>query len=289
MSKGAKSPGQTTASRFLFRVTPRLATLPFRCTIPRTMPTPVMHLALAEEILRGDALSPSARRLLIQQRGSFLLGNTAPDVQTISGQTREETHFYAIPRTADRPAHEALFAAHPVLARAEPFPPAQAAFIAGYIAHLLLDELWLDDIFRRYFLPDWSPLRERLFLHNVLRTWMDRQDQQRLNGSVAAALRKAQPQGWLPFVNDEYLRAWRDWLVEQLGPGRSVQTAEVFAQRMGVPTADVEAVLESPQQMEVRVFCHIPQTALQFFHDTGYARSVALIGQYLAFVSLVHS
>jgi len=254
------------------------------------MPTPVMHLALAEEILRGDALPPAVRRLLTWQRGPFLLGHTAPDVQTVSGQTRDETHFYTIPRTSDRPAYEALFAAYPVLAHAKSLPPAQAAFVAGYAAHLLLDELWLDDVFLRYFWQDWDTrrdkprarvLRERLFLHNVLRTWMDRQDQQRLNDSVATALLEAEPQGWLPFVGDNHLRAWRDWLVGQIGAGGSVQTAEVFARRMGVPVAEVEAVLQSPQQMEERVFRHIPRAALQAFHDAGYARSVALIAQYL--------
>jgi len=250
-----------------------------------------MHLSLAEEILCGDALPSAVCRLLIQQRGPFLLGHTAPDVQTLSGQHRDATHFYAIPRTPPpapplrgegrRPAHETLFAAHPGLASAETLPPPQAAFVAGYISHLLLDELWLDDIFRRYFLPDWGPLRERVFLHNVLRTWMDREDLQRLDGSVVTALRGTEPRGWLPFVRDEHLRAWRDWLVEQLGPGRSVQTAEVFARRMRVSVAEVEAVLSSPRQMEERVFRHIPRAALRAFHDVGYERSVALIGWYI--------
>ncbi len=250
-----------------------------------------MHLVLAEEILRGDALPPAARRLLIQHHGPFLLGNIAPDVQTVSGQMRAETHFYTISRTPPpahplredrgRLAYEMLFAAHPMLARAELLPPAQAAFVAGYIAHLLLDELWVETIFRRYFLQDWAPWRERAFLHNVLRTWMDRRDQQRLNGNVATALRGAEPQGWLPFISDEHLRVWRNWLVEQLGPEQSVRTAEVFAQRMGVSAAEVEAVLRSPQQMEKRVFCHVSQAVLQSFHDTGYEHCVALVARYL--------
>jgi len=249
------------------------------------MPTPVMHLALAEEILGGDALPAAVRRLLIQHRGPFLLGNTAPDVQTVSGQRREETHFYAIapPRQGERrrAAHEALFATHPALARADLLPPARAAFVAGYVAHLLLDELWLDDIFWPYFLQDWAPWPERAFLHNVLRTWMDRQDQQRLNGTVALALQEAEPQSWLPFAGDEHLRAWRDWLVEQLGPGHSVQTAEIFARRMGVPATEVEAVLSSPQQMDDRVFRRIPQAVLRSFHETGCERTVALVTHYL--------
>jgi hypothetical protein len=246
------------------------------------MPTPIQHLALAEDVLRGRDLPVAVNALLNAQRGPFLLGHTAPDVQTVSGQTREETHFYAIPRATERPAHETLFAAHPTLAHAEALPLAQAAFIAGYIAHLLLDELWLDDVFLRYVAgQEWGTRRERSLLHNVLRTWMDRQDLQRLNGSVPAALRQAEPCAWLPFVSDEHLCAWRDWLVEQLGPGREVQTAEVFARRMDVPVAEMEIILRSSQRMEEHVFSHIPRAALQNFHDAGYARSVDLIIWYL--------
>lgn len=244
------------------------------------MPTPSTHLGLAGKILRGDDLPPDIRRLLMPQHAPFLLGHTAPDVKTVSGQRREESHFYSIPRTSDRPAYRALFDDHPSLAHADELPPAQAAFIAGYIAHLLLDEIWLHEIFQRYFLKDWGLLRERLFLHNVLRTWVDFQDQQRLNGSIATALREAEPRGWLPFVEDKHLREWRDWLVRQLGPGQTMQTAEVFAQRMGMSAADVHAVARSPQQMEARVFCHIPRAALGSFRRAGYARSVALITRY---------
>jgi hypothetical protein len=245
------------------------------------MPTPFMHLALAEEVLQGDELSRTASNLLHQQRGPFLLGNTAPDVQTVSGQARIESHFYTLPRTTDRPAHESLFATHPALAQPAELPPAQAAFVAGYIAHLLLDELWLDDIFLRFFSEDWASRRQRAFIHNVLRTWADRQDRQRLNGTVAAALYEAEPQRWLPFVDDDNLRAWRDWLIQQLSPGQDTHTTEVFAQRMGVSTTDIEALLSSPDMMAAQVFSRVDQAALRSFHDTGYARGIALINRYL--------
>jgi hypothetical protein len=51
---------------------------------------------------------------------------------------------------------------------------------------------------------------------------------------------------------------------------------------MGVSVAEMEAVLMSPHQMEQRVFCRIPRTALQSFYDIGYARSVASITRYIA-------
>lgn len=249
------------------------------------MPTPFMHLASAQEILADDppsGMSPArVSRLLNEQRGAFLLGQTGPDVQTVSGQARDETHFYAIPRTSRRPAYQALFAAHPRLARVDELPPPQVAFIAGYIAHLTLDEIWLEDVFLRYFAGDRETWRERAFAHNVLRTWMDAQARRRLDQAVTAALRSAEPDDWLPFVADVHIRRWRDWLIEQLTPGHHAQTAEVFAQRMGVSAAEIEAVLRAPEQMEARVFRRIPRAALQTFHDAGQARSVALIKRYV--------
>ncbi len=246
------------------------------------MPTPFTHLALAEEILRDGDLIPAARRLLTAQRGPFLLGNTAPDVQTVSGQPRHTTHFYRIPPTGERPAYETLFATHPALARAADLPPAQAAFVAGYIAHLLLDEMWLFAIFRRYFLGDWAPRPERHFVHNVLRTWLDRQDQAQLDGDIGGTLRRVEPHAWLPFVGDEYLRAWRDWLAEQLEPGHESQTAAVFARRMGRSPEEMEAVLRSPALMDERVFGRVSPATLDAFRREGRERSARLINRYLA-------
>ena len=232
-------------------------------------------------MLCQDDLSPNARRLLDRWQGPFLLGHTAPDVKTVSGQKREASHFYTIPRSSDRPAYLALFDTHPGLARVDALSPSQAAFIAGYVAHLLLDELWLDCVFQRYFLQDWGPLAERLFLHNVLRTWVDLRDQARLNGTAAQVLQQAEPDGWLPFVDDEYIRRWRDWLVEQLTTGHRMETAKVLADRMGIPAEEVEAVVQSPEQMERRVFQHFPRSAMEAFRERGSRQSVRLVEWYV--------
>jgi len=240
-----------------------------------------MHLALVTEILAGDDLPLFIKRMLTAQRGPFLLGNTAPDVQTVSGQDRFETHFYTLPPTSDTPAQEAMFAAYPELAEAARLPAANAAFVTGYIAHLALDELWLRQIFLPFYRESPLPWPERALQHDLLRTWLDRQDLARLNGHTVLALQQAVPERWLPFVSDESLTSWRDWLVRQLRPGQHVQTAEVFARRMGIPAEEMEAVLASPQQMSERVLKHIPEGALQRFRETGHTRTVDVIVRYL--------
>jgi hypothetical protein len=144
------------------------------------MPTPIQHLALAEKLLSDSTLSASIRDRLIDQRAAFLFGNTAPDVQTVSGQLREATHFFAIPLKTDRAAHLEMFEHHPALASARSISPAHAAFIAGYICHLALDVLWVRDIYQPHFGPQakWATPHERSVYHNILRAWCDQNDQQ---------------------------------------------------------------------------------------------------------------
>lgn len=211
-----------------------------------------------------------------------MLGHTAPDVRTVSGHSREACHFYTVPRTSDRRAHKALFDAHPSLECASLLSRPRAAFVTGYIAHLLLDELWLDEVFQSFVQGDWGSMGERLFLHNVLRMWVDRRAQEALNGDVRRLLGSAEPCDWLSFVDDGHLCLWRDWLVEQLAPDHGMETVEVLAGRMGVSPAEIEAVVRSPEEMERQVFRHVPRSALRDFQERGYAQSVALVDGYLA-------
>jgi hypothetical protein len=216
-----------------------------------------------------------------------LLGHTAADVQTISGQKRSETHFYRLPHgpdpleKPDTPAHEILVARYPALGEACSLSPSQAAFVAGYLAHVLVDELWLHTIFLPYFRYGEEPWPERSFRHNVLRTWLDRRDHLRLNGSVADSLLEAEPARWLPFVRDEALRSWRNWLVDQLGPGKELQTAEVFAQRMGRSADEIEAVLRAPGGVDECVFRHIPRSTVRDYRLQAYAGCVQVTRSYI--------
>lgn len=247
------------------------------------MPTPFYHLTVAQMILAEPGLDTGLRDLLTGEAGAFYFGNTAPDVQVVSGQPREATHFGTLPPTDPRPSHEIMFAAHPELARPEALPQARAAFLAGYIAHLLLDDLWMQRIFYPYFGREaaWgSDLRERLVLHNVLRTYLDHQDLPRLGNGTGNVLRTATPEGWLPFTQDHHLVRWRDEIAGQLAPGAPVRTVEIFAQRMHIPPAEFEALL-APETVAERIFSHIAPERLKNFREEGLERSVRLISEYL--------
>jgi len=247
------------------------------------MPTPVHHLVIAQAIVADSWLTGAARQLIESQRGAFLLGSIAPDVQSVSRQPREATHFFKLPPTDARPGHAIMLAQHSALARAERLAPAHAAFIAGYVTHLALDELWIAQMFGPCFGMEakWGTFRERLLIHNVLRTWLDERDQRRLDGRTSDLLARVEPQGWLPFVRDAGLRAWRDEIAEELAPGAIVRTAQVFAERLQVSPLELRRLLDSPAEMQQRVFARVPPGGVERFYADARAIGVQRVAEYV--------
>jgi Zinc dependent phospholipase C len=247
------------------------------------MPTPIQHLAIADKLLHDNILPGSIRDQLIDQRGAFLFGNTAPDVQTVSSQLREATHFFDIPLRSNQAAHLKMFELYPALAHARSIPPAQAAFIAGYICHLLLDVLWIRDIYQPGFGPSarWATSHERSIYHNTLRAWCDQNDQRALNGDTGSILATVQPDRWLPFTLDRSLIDWRNVLVNQFRPGASIRTIEVFAARNHVPPAEFQRVLDSPSEMDANIFAHSSRKDIEAFYQQGHDQMAELIANYL--------
>lgn len=248
------------------------------------MPTPFYHLKIAEELLGHRDLSNAARSLLTQNRAAFLFGNTAPDVQVLSGQPREETHFFDLPiLPGDPPAWDRLLLAYPTFTGLNFLSADQVAFLAGYLCHLQADWLWVVKIFEPVFGPacGWSSFSHRLYLHNVLRAYLDQDILPFLSPSIAQQLSAAEPIGWLPFVRDIHLRAWRDLLAQQLQPGAVVQTVEVFAARQGISPQAYYRLLTSEEKMDAEVFARLPRENLDIYRKQLIEENIRLLKGYL--------
>lgn len=248
------------------------------------MPTPFYHLSIAYELLEHPEMSKNMRAHLTSCINPFLFGKTAPDVQVVSGRKREATHFYTLPPEGKTPAWKRLMAAYPTLSDASALPEDQAAFLAGYICHLQADETWIFDLFLPIFGPDadWADFRKRLYLHNVLRIYLDKQVLDSLPKETSTHLQTTTPKNWLPFVEDDHLTAWRDYLAEQLEPGAAVQTIEVFANRHGLPPEDFSNLLNSEELMEEEIFTHVSRSDLANFRQNLLAKNLHLLNTYLA-------
>jgi hypothetical protein len=248
------------------------------------LPTPVEHLRVAEQILTLVHLPDPVRRWLGEDarvRGAYFFGHIAPDVQVVSRQPRETTHFFSIP-PGQHPGYVRMLDIYPWMAQPDQLSAVQSAFLLGYRSHLLLDEFWVREIFWPIFGREqrWGDWRERLLLHNVLRAWLDRRDLPHLPDAISGTLRRAEPQRWLPFATDANLRRWRDLVADQFGSDTHIRTVEIFSQRARIPDTEFQRLLE-PDVMDKRVFSRVALARIDRFQQEALSRIADLTVSYL--------
>ncbi|HSB67615.1 MAG TPA: zinc dependent phospholipase C family protein [Anaerolineales bacterium] len=250
------------------------------------MPTPFYHLRLAQELINHPNLPETIRGFLQAVRCEFLFGSTAPDVQVISGQPRQETHFFNLPiQAGDPPAWEVLLTEYPHLRSTEKLPAARVAFIAGYLCHLQADWRWITDIFAPVFGPGcpWETFQRRLYYHNVLRAYLDQEVLPDLGAGMDGCLSQVEPDRWLPFIKDDHLVEWRDFLVPQLRSGAATHTVEVFSARQGRSVPEYQALLGSQERMQREIFARLPLERIQSYWLAVLDDNYHMVIQYLAF------
>ncbi len=248
------------------------------------MPTPFQHLAYTLEILEAPELSGAVRACLEAEKGAFLLGSTAGDVRYLTDQPRVETHFHDIPPESSRATIETMLDAYPELEEPETLSPSQAAFVSGYLLHLIWDVTWALNVFCPHYLHSdaWSRWRDAMIHHNALRLVLDRRAFATLSApEVATTLRRARPDQWVPFIADEVLTQWRDWIAHHLTTPQNVEgAAVVFAERMGI---SVDHLLNVARAIEMDTDgAHVPglAEALDRFKINARVDSIEALRRY---------
>ena len=245
------------------------------------MPTPFTHLATAQRLLADPALPPKARALLHAQRPAFLLGSVAADARVNSGSQRADTHFYRYEAQITERPWRVMLAQHPVLQQAK--DAAQAAFLAGYVGHLAVDEYWSVNMLLPHFHNrQWGTRDFRYFMLHILLVYMDERDLTLLEEWQPATLSSARPDSWLPFMPDATLRDWRDFIAGQIVPGSESRTLQIFGARIHRTPADFRAVLDEPKQMQSNLWQHIPPEELARIEHEMYAYARAQMIEYAA-------
>ena len=260
---------------------PDLARAPLTARMA-VVPTPFQHLCYAQRVLGAPSLPVWLVDRLELECGAFVLGNTAGDVQSITGQPRLETHFYSLSNLRNASAVDTLLSAHPELSEPTLLSPAHAAFVSGYLVHLVWDQIWAEDIFIPLYRDSesWPDRVSRYVHHNALRIHLDRESYDSLDRErLVELLDGVTPAGWLPFVADEALNGWRDWLVEQLRDPDGVQTAAVFAERMNVPVSALKDIVDVMARGD---YADVPDlaAALARYEAAGLTESALVLLRY---------
>jgi hypothetical protein len=248
------------------------------------VPTPFYHLSIADQLLDHPQIDPAVKDLLKENLGPFYLGNTAPDVQVISGQNRTATHFFSVPisRHAKEP-WRVMISDYPGLRAEKIIDPEQTVFIAGYLCHLQADWIWVSEIFEPVFGPQqgWRSFKKRLYLHNVLRAYLDVEVTAALALDRILEIGSVASKNWVPFIRDQHLENWWIFLLDQLQPGKPIKTVEVFADRQGIAVQEFQAMLESEESLQENIFEHVSRDKLDLYRRKLVANNVSLIENYL--------
>lgn len=246
------------------------------------MPTPFMHLQIAERILAEDTLAEEIRQIVQSHLPAFYLGHVAPDYQTICNVPRDRSHFYGLPPDPINRGYPLMLSTYPELSQPDHLGNEHAIFISAYCAHLMLDLRWYDEVLIPFFVEplEWESNHQRFVVHNTLLTYLDKQAVAMLPEKAANTLAAAIPSDWLPFAEDNELTGWRDILVEQLQPGARLRTIEIYAERLFLTPEEFAANLEKSSWMDEYLFQRVPIQEVQQTLTSAVHESVELISNY---------
>ena len=247
------------------------------------MPTPFTHLEIAQRLLSDTQVNPAHRDLINAQRGAFLLGNIAADARVGNGAPREATHFYRYGQDINSRVWRQMTDDHPRLM--QPHSPAHQAFVAGYVAHLTVDETWSMQMVAPHFaMREWGDTDDRMwrfFMLHIILIYMDQRDYAKLEAWQPQALTAASPHNWLDFISDDDLKRWQTLIYDQIKPDGEVQTLEIFARRIGKTPADFSVILDSETRMQDDLWANVSQATLHQVETQLYANARREMGVYL--------
>ncbi|MBA3868624.1 MAG: hypothetical protein H0X30_05685 [Anaerolineae bacterium] len=210
------------------------------------MPTPFTHLETAQRMLVDGRIPSDIRSALALEKPAFLLGNVAADARTNGDLTRESTHFYTYDKGITEHPWRVMVQQNPSLLH--PTNPAHRVFVAGYVAHLTIDETWSLEMLGPHFVGrEWASNAFRFLMLHMLLISMDERDYSALQPWQSATLASAEPDHWLPFMNDHILDDWRDFISEQISAEGHSQTLEVLGKRINKTPAELRAMLDSQE------------------------------------------
>ncbi len=233
------------------------------------MPTPFTHLEIAQRLLTDEHIPAAIRTLLSHQKSAFLLGSIAADARINGDLTREATHFYSYDKGITQHPWRVMVEQNPVLSH--PLTLEQRTFVAGYVAHLSVDEIWSLDMLGPHFAQgQWGDQKFRFLMLHIILIYMDERDYHQIQSWQPDVLARATPDHWLPFMSDETLMGWRDFIADQIKPGGLSMTLDVFGKRINKQPQELRAILDVPEQMQSNLWANIPTEVLTQIETAMY-------------------
>lgn len=215
--------------------------------------------------------------------GSYLLGATLPDIHIImpGRLTREQTHFFELGKEPEVSA---------LIERLEQEYPGGGALGAGYLSHLIVDVIWIQEIYRPFFSPaspigndPLAPLMDRTLQYEL--DLRERRRRERI-AQLERLLSNLKIKEDCFNLGRENLMQWCDFILASLPREPSWQRFPSFVRNFLLATGKVrpepvEEFLASLPEMIDRVLEYVTEDRLVSFREKAVALSVSAARKYL--------
>ena len=222
--------------------------------------------------------------------GAYLLGATSPDVRMLTKWDRSQTHFFDLDNFEHQDSVAQFFAAQPQLRDAGDLNPATRAWTCGFLTHLIMDERYIDAIYRPHFGVR-SPLggsQRANLLDRILQYELDRREREdrEAMSEMRAQLCAAGAAIECGLIDRPTLQQWRDVsiAVTENPPdwGRFAKVASRHLQRAGIESEpELNAFLEQVPQLLDETIGSVGMATVEAFFEEVEERTVACLREYL--------
>ncbi len=249
------------------------------------MPPLCLHLSIVSE-----AATLLHNTILEQNMGGYAFGATLPDVHIITCLNREETHFFDLSKEDCESGTKTIFKAHPHLAQIETLDDATKSVVAGYLSHLITDEIWILDIYRPFF-SNSSPLRDNAMANmfdKLIQYELDRREREdrAAMGKIRTYIIDWQPGDDIDFIDKHALIEWRDFVCAAATREPNLALFPFFAKRFLLPRLEVdntqlEQFFSALNTNLEWVIQYVTPERLAAFREKAVSQSVGLAREYL--------
>ena len=250
------------------------------------MPLLGLHMTIARELAK-DIASPT----IDEDRGAYYLGATTPDIRVITRWDRERTHFFRLDDFGEQDGVHGLFEAEPALRDASALNASTAAFMAGYISHLVMDQDYICQIYRPMFGErsalsgnEQANLMDRMLQYEMDR--LNREDPASVE-DIRDALLASAVDVTVDFIARDTLLQWRERSAEVLGYAPTWERFGRFASRQ-LAAAGVEGdevVRRFTEEIPLilrRTLDHVGEERVRDYLSSAKARARAVMREYLS-------
>jgi hypothetical protein len=249
------------------------------------MPLLYVHLSIAKEA--ADLLG---HPLIGSNMGCYLGGSISPDAHLVCDISRKDTHFFDLEDAKCDSGTAEMFAAHPDLANRRKPDAATKSFIAGYLSHLVTDEVWILDIYRPLF-GNASPLGgdsmanmyDRLLQFEIDRR--ERDDETKLE-QIRSVLNSWEPDGLIDFISFKAIQYWREFGCASVNRRVTIDDFSTFAKsflqpKLKMDEAQLEQFLSTVHEKLEWVVQYATPERIEAFRQKAIERSIKASREYL--------